>query len=157
VSRVMGSLTSSADAVVAVDGMDNFALGFEPGWFEEVANIIKFQGMFRDRELYNYEVGPWYPGANWSRPLRPRAQQYSARELDGLRLSVSYMMIDLPGLLRNARRYESRGAQTIGRELSLTDRVARDLGEGVLSKLIAIAPVGNRPLDVHCLVSLSNV
>ena len=157
VKQVMADLGRLATAMVGVDGMDHFALGFEPGDFDEVVNIIKFQGVFHDRELYNYDVGPWYPGANWSRRLRPKTHRYGARELDKLRLSVPCLMMDLPGLLRSARRFELGGSQTIGRGMSRTERVARDLGEEVLSKLIEVAPVRNRPLDVNCFCTLTHV
>ncbi len=157
VKRVMTVLAGSAEALVGVDGMDYFELGFEPGGFEGVASIIKFQGIFRDRELYNYDVGPWHPGANWSQKLRPKARRYGTHELDKLHLSVPSLMLDLPGPLRSARRYESGEARTIAAEMSRTQRLARDLGEEMLSRLIAVAPVGHRPLDVQCLATLTHV
>ena len=157
VKRVMTVLAGSAEAMVGVDGMDYFELGFEPGGFEGVASIIKFQGVFRDRELYNYDVGPWHPGANWSQKLRPKARRYGTHELDKLHLSVPSLMLDLPGPLRSARRYESGEARTIAAEMSRTQRLARDLGEEMLSRLIAVAPVGHRPLDVQCLATLTHV
>jgi hypothetical protein len=143
--------------MVGIDGADHFELGFEPGAFGEVATIIKFQGVYRDRELYNYDVGPWYPGANWSRAVRPKAQRYSSRELERVRLSVPCLIMDLPGLLRSARRFESRGAQTRTREMSWLERVGRNLAEEVVAMLIAVAPVGHRPLDVECLATLTHV
>jgi hypothetical protein len=157
VKHVMAVLERLATAMVGVDGMDHFALGFEPGDFDEVVNIIKFQGVFHDRELYNYDVGPWYPGANWSRRSRPKAHRYGPRELDKVRLSVPCLMIDLPGLLRSARRYESGGSETIARGMSRTERVARDFGEEVLSRLIGVAPVGSRALDVNCFCTLTHL
>jgi len=157
VKHVMAVIERSAVAVVGIDGMDFFALGFDPGSFDRVASILKFQGVFRDRELYNYDVGPWYPGANWSQPLHPKTRRYSARELDKIRLSVPCLVMDLPALLRSARRYESRGAQTLAREISWAERAARNVGEEVLSRLIEITPVGARPLDVHCFATLTHV
>ena len=157
VKRVMTVLAGRADAMVGVDGMDYFALGFEPGGFEGVASIIKFQGVFRDRELYNYDVGPWHPGGDWSHRLRPKARRYATHELDKLHLSVPSLMLDLPGSLRSARRYESGEARTIVRGMSRAERTARDLGEEALSKLIAVAPIGHRTLDVQCLATLTHV
>ena len=118
---------------------------------------IKFQGVFRDRELYNYDVGPWHPGGDWSHRLRPKARRYATHELDKLHLSVPSLMLDLPGSLRSARRYESGEARTIVRGMSRAERTARDLGEEALSKLIAVAPIGHRTLDVQCLATLTHV
>ena len=66
-------------------------------------------------------------------------------------------MMDLPGLLRCARRYESGGAQTLAREISWAERAARSVGEEALSKLLEIAPVDARPLEVHCFATLTHV
>ena len=55
----------------------------------ECHSVLKFQGVYRDRELYNYEVGCQYQGANWTGKTRPRRQRYSAVDLEKLRLSVS--------------------------------------------------------------------
>ena len=52
VSDVMRVLAGSATAIVGLDGTDCFELGFGPRALSQLTTIIKFQGVFRDRDLY---------------------------------------------------------------------------------------------------------
>jgi hypothetical protein len=157
VDQVMRVLERSADAIVGLDGTDHFELGFGPRSLENVAIVIKFQGVFRDRDLYNYDVGPWWPGAVWSEKARPKELRYRDQDLEKIRLSVPCLIMDLPGLLRNSRRYEAGPARTIGSDLSRTQQSVRNAGEEVLSAVLGFAPIGRRSLDVHCVATLTHV
>ena len=66
-------------------------------------------------------------------------------------------MLDLPGLLRAARRYEAGPAKTTASDMSRAQQRARNVGEEVLSRLIAAAPLRMRRLDVHCVATLTHV
>ncbi len=155
--RVMRVLGKSAGAIVGLDGTDYFELGFAPGWLENVSTVIKFQGVFRDRDLYNYDVGPWHPGAIWSAKLRPKPLRYRGEDLDKVRLSVPCLIMDLPGLLRSARGYEAGAAGTTGRRMSSTQRRMRGVAEEGFSAAIRVAPTRRRPFEVHCLASLTHI
>ena len=155
--RVMRILERKADAVIGLDGTDCFELAFGPGPVAQLNTVIKFQGVFRDRDLYNYNVGPWWPGAIWSQKLRPKRFRYRDDALEKIRLSVPCLMMDLPGLLRVARRYEAGAARTIGSSMPRSQQCARNLGEEVLSSALARAPIRMRPLDVHCVATLTHV
>ncbi len=157
VQATMGTLERSAETIVGLDGTDYFELGFDPGALEQVATVIKFQGVFRDRDLYNYDVGPWHPGAIWSQKTRPKHRRYRDRDLEKIRLSVPCMILDLPGLLRSARRYETGAASTNGHDMSPTQRRIRNVAEEVFSAALEAAPVQARRLDVQCLATLTHV
>jgi hypothetical protein len=157
VDEVTRVLQQSADAVVGVDGTDCFELAFRARSLAQLTTVIKFQGVFRDRDLYNYDVGPWWPDAIWSQKARPKPSRYRDEDLEKIRLSVPCLMMDLPGLLRVARRYEAGAARTIGSDMSRSQQRARNVGEEVLSAALAAAPIGMRPLDVHCVATLTHV
>ena len=156
VKQVMSVLERSAGAVVGIDGMDFFALGFEPGSLDGVASILKFQGVFRDRELYNYDVGPWYPGEL----VGVFASQGTAVQLAraGQAPAVRPVPDDGPtGAAAMRAPLRIGGAQTLTREISWAERTARSVGEEALSKLLEIAPVDARPLEVHRFATLTHV
>ena len=109
IGEAMRNLERRADVLVGLDA-DQFALGFPPSALERLALVIRFDGVYRDRDLYNYFVGCRYPGANWTKKARPRPSHYAAGELDKLRLSVPCFMRDLPVIRRAARARLSRAA-----------------------------------------------
>jgi hypothetical protein len=155
--RVMGVLEKRAHAIVGLDGTDYFELGFAPTWLENVSTIIKFQGVFLDRDLYNYDVGPWHPGAIWAAKLRAKRLRYRGEDLDKVRLSVPCLIMDLPGLLRSAREYETGAVGTMAHRMSSTGRRMRGVAEEGFSAALRVAPTRRRPFDVHCLASLTHV
>lgn len=75
------------DVIVGIEGHDAFALWMPPDGVDRVDLLVKTQGLFRDRDLYNFKVGPLHPGANWTRKTEPTDRPYSPRQLDKLRLS----------------------------------------------------------------------
>jgi hypothetical protein len=100
--------------LAALDGGDDFALGFPPAILTRVRLLIKPQGLYRDRALYNYTVGAWHPGALWTEKVRPRTERYGDADLDKLRLSVPCFLMDVPALKRRARRREQGEARFTG-------------------------------------------
>lgn len=156
VDHAMCVLEKSAAAVVGLDGTDYFELGFGPQALERLATVIKFQGVFRDRDLYNYDVGPWHPRAIWSQKLRAKQLHYRDEDLQKIKLSVPCFIMDLPGLLRSARKYETGTANTNG-HMSHTQRRVRNVAEEVFSSAVRVAPIRNRPFEVQCLATLTHV
>lgn len=157
VDNVLRVLERSAGAIVGLDGTDHFELGFGPRTLENVATVLKFQGVFRDRDLYNYNVGPWWPGALWTEKARQKQVRYRDEDLEKIRLSLPCLIMDFPGLLRNSRRYEVGAARTISSDLSSTQRCVRGIGDAVLSAALAVAPIRRRRLDVHCVATLTHI
>lgn len=151
IGEAMRNLERRADVLVGLDA-DQFALGFPPSALERLALVIKFDGVYRDRDLYNYFVGCRYPGADWTGKVRPRPSRYAAGELDKLRLSVPCFMRDLPVIRRAARARLSRAAGGSGRSMSRTKRIGRDLGEAFLFRAFGLGDGRGRPLEVNCLV-----
>jgi Glycosyl transferases group 1 len=144
---VMNALHGKARTVVGLDGVDEFALGFPPAAVEHFAVLIKPQGVYRDRDLYNYEVGASYPGARWTEKQRPRRIPYRDRDLEKLRLSFPCFLLHHPASRRAARLREG---------ISLPQVVARATADRFLSAL-GFAGALNRRLQVHCVVTLTHV
>jgi hypothetical protein len=151
IDAAMRNLERRADVLVGLDA-DQFALGFPPSALERLSLVIKFDGVYRDRDLYNYFVGCRYPGGNWTEKLRPRPSRYAAGELTKLRLSVPCFTRDLPFIRRAARARLSQATGPTGTSMSKTKRVGRDLGEAVLFRAFGLAGNRGRPLEVNCLV-----
>jgi Glycosyl transferases group 1 len=151
IDEVMRNLERRADLLIGLDA-DQFALGFPPSALERLAVVIEFDGLYRDRDLYNYFVGCRYPGANWTEKLRPRPSRYRASELDKLRLSVPCFMRELPAVRRAARARLGGAAVANGKSMSRLERIGRDLGEALLVRAFSVESGRGRPLEVHCLV-----
>jgi len=134
-----------------LDGGDRFELSFPPQILERADVVLKGQGLFRDRDLYNYRVGPVYPGAVWSEKIRPREKRYREDDLEKLRLSVPCFAVDLPAVRRELR------ARNAGMERSMLrlERIARNVAESALYHILATAR--HRSRDVHAAFGLTHV
>jgi hypothetical protein len=154
---VFDALRRRSRVIVGLDSGDEFALSLPPEAFDYCDIVLKPQGIYRDLELFNYEVGPLYPGGNWTHKIEPRARQYSSAALDKLRLSVPCIMLDLPAIRRDARRREATDARTLTRSLPATKRLLHNLVEQTIDLANPHVPIGHRPQDVHCLVQLSHI
>jgi hypothetical protein len=76
IGDAMRNLERRSSLLVGLDA-DQFALGFPPSALERLGVVIEFDGVDRDRDLYNYFVGCRYPGANWTEKLRPARRAIS--------------------------------------------------------------------------------
>jgi hypothetical protein len=154
--ELMNELARRSDLLVALDGSSDFALGLPPTVIERAAVVVKAQGLFRDRELYNYCVGPWWGGANWTEKRRSRPERYRVGDLDKLRLSLPCFAAGLPVVRREARRRETGASGTVGRPISPVERLVRNSGERLIPPVLALAGATRRRLDVHCVGALTN-
>jgi hypothetical protein len=151
VDRVFARLRSRCPLIVGLEGFDLFSLRMPPEGLDRIDLLLKAQGVYRDRELYNYEVGPYYPGANWIQKLRKSSRHYSNAQLDKIRLS-------LPCFVGSDRRVRT-AARRLKAAINPLQRVARELGdwwgetEAALLHRMPIDP----PHTAHCLVALSHV
>jgi Glycosyl transferases group 1 len=155
--RAIAALERCGRVVIGIDGTDHFELGMTPRDLARFPLTLKFQGLFRDRDLYNYEVGPRYPDAIWSAKLRPRAERYRDADLERLRLSVPCTMLDLPGVRRVARRLEEGDARTVAGGIDRGGRTARAIAETAFSSALRVAPVSGRTADVHLVATMTHV
>ena len=143
--------------VVGVDGEDDFALGFPPEWLDRVEILIKGQGVFRDRDLYNYVVGPRNRAGNWIEKTQPQPYRYTAEQLAKIRLGPPYFLRQIVAARRASRALEHRGARSMDTELGSRQVLARDAAEVALAGVVALAARrAHRALDVHCAVSITN-
>jgi hypothetical protein len=156
-AKVIDDLERRVDTIVGLDLVDEFDLALPPRAVKQVAVVLKGQGIYRDRDLYNYRVGARVPGANWTHKSRPKAEQYPGDDLDKLRLSVPCFMLDFAAVRRGTRVREAIAARQNGQRVSSVTRVARNLGDYALMPALGLAGIGLRHKDVHCVVSLSHV
>lgn len=149
VDEVFRALERSVGTIVGIESNDELQLVLPPAGLERMACLIKGTGLYRDRELYNYEVGPRFPGALWTERLRPRESRYDPRELEKLRISIPCFLWVAPGARRRlrARREEQTRAE----------RLVRDGAEALLAPVLDVAGRGPRPHAVHCVGSLSHI
>jgi hypothetical protein len=150
IDAVFRALERSAGTIVGIESNDELQLDLPPEGLRRMACVIKGGGLYRDRELYNYEVGPRFPEARWTERVRPRASRYATSELEKLRLSIPCFLWVAPG----AR----RGLRARREEQTRFERLARDVTEGLLGPLLASASArGARSREVHCVGSLTHV
>lgn len=156
VEAVIRRLEASAEMLVGLNGPDRFNLDFPPSVIDRLASVLCLQGMYRDRDLYNYVVGPQYPGANWMEKRDRRGYRYGSSQLEKLRLSVPCFVIQFPAVRSRARRWVRRRARGAGWRQRLLP-----LGQGLANRLtvagLGILPGVGRSLDVHCHVGLSHI
>jgi hypothetical protein len=150
IDAVFRALERSAGAIVGIESNDELQLDLPPEGLRRMTCVIKGGGLYRDRELYNYEVGPRFPDALWTGRTRPRASRYTARELEKLRLSIPCFLWVAPGARRRLRGRRE--------EQTRAERLARDVAEGLLGPLLAASGVrGARPHEVHCIGGLTHI
>jgi hypothetical protein len=155
--EVIRNLERRADTLVGLDLVDEFDLALPPRAVERTAVVLKGQGIYRDRDLYNYEVGARVPGANWTHKSRPKAERYSGRDLEKLWLSVPCFMLDFAAVRRGMRRREAIAARPAARRAFGAMRLVRDLGDFLLVPALRLSGAGPRHKEVHCVVGLTHV
>jgi hypothetical protein len=149
VEEVFSRLYSAAPLVVGVESHDELQLALPPEAVRRMACVLKGGGLYRDRELYNHEVGPSFPGGVWSELRRPRRAAYTQEDLAKLRLSIPCFLWVAPGARRRLR---ARRA-----DVSPVRRLVRSAAERLLDPtLSAIAGVG-RSHGVHCVGRLTHI
>jgi Glycosyl transferases group 1 len=141
--------------VVGLDGADWFELAFPPEIVEGLSLVIKGQGIYRDRELYNYRVGSWSVRGNWTEKLTARERTYRPADLEKLRLSVPCFAADLPPIRRRTRQREGGPGRSRERPMSRAEGLARNQAERLLSLSVRL-PLG-RSHDVHRVYSLTHI
>jgi hypothetical protein len=153
----MRDLERRVDSVVGLDGVDEFGLALPPLAIARCSIVLKFQGLYRDRSLYNYEVGCLFPGANWTHKTQRRPEVYSDADLAKLHLSLPCYMFQLRPVRQGSRALE---ATLAGLARKLTTRLQRqisNIADWFVIPTLTVAGTGKRSLDVHCVVALSHV
>ena len=95
-------LERSADVIVGVDGFDTVRLGAPPDMVDRCEIVLKSPGLYRDLDLYNYEVGPYFARNDWSSKHYPSSRRYSSGQLAKLR-PVPYFVSLMPAIRRRVR------------------------------------------------------
>jgi hypothetical protein len=149
VEEVFSRLYSAAPVVVGVESHDEMQLALPPEAVRRMACVLKGGGLYRDRELYNYEVGPRFPDGLWSECRRPRRAAYTQEELEKLRLSIPCFLWVAPGARRRLR---ARRA-----DVSPAQRVARSGAERLLDPVLSVVADVGRSHGVHCVGRLTHI
>jgi hypothetical protein len=149
VEEVFSLLDGAAQTIVGVESHDELQLDLPPEAVGRMACVLKGGGLYRDRELYNYEVGPRFPGGVWSERRRERRHAYTREELEKLRLSIPCFLWVAQGARRRLRARQE--------ELSPARRMARNAAERLLDPVLSVVAGTGRPPEVHCVGRLTHV
>lgn len=149
VAALWRRLESHCPFIVGLDGHDSFRLWLPADVMDRLAVVLKAQGVYRDRELYNFDVGAIFtPGPDGGLVRSRRA--FSARNLDKVRLSLPCFVANVPWMRAMARRqvYRMSYAQRLGRRLG---DLAIEADARILGALLPRAGL------IHCLVTITHV
>jgi hypothetical protein len=144
---VLVPLRRRFDRVVGLDHADPFQLDFPEPLMQDFDVVLKVNGIYRDRDLYNWLVGAPRPDGRWVERVDRRSTIYSPRSLDKLRLSV-------PCFLGTSRWFRQRTRHLYGK--SAVFRLAALAGDRVIEALPDTRLIRARK-TVHFAGSLTHV
>lgn len=119
VEELVSRLRRSFDEVVFWDHADPFQLDLGANELALFDRVLKVNGLYKDPDLYNYEVGAPSPSGNWTqkKTLRP-GPRYAPDDLAALRLGPPCFLSSVPKV-----RSRTRTLYQGWLERSLKDRV----------------------------------
>lgn len=156
VTRAFRTFERSANAVVGLDSEDAFHLLLPPSELDRYVLVIKAHGIYRDRDLYNYQSGARYPGDHWSEKRARIADPYNETQLDKLRLGLPCFVRDIPALRRFDRRCSWMACGGRLRVRARASLASKAIGDLVIREAITRSRINGRQLEVHCLGTLSH-
>ena len=112
--------------VVGLDQADPFQLDFSNDVMDVIDVVLKVNGVYADRELYNYVVGAPTPEGRWTEKTERRGVPYRREQLNKLQLSIPCFLGVATRVRRQVRRYYCRSAP---------ERAVRDVGDRILEYL----------------------
>jgi hypothetical protein len=157
IGAVFDRLERVATVIAGLDGVDEFALYFPPELMERFTLVLKTNGLYKDRDLYNYRVGTLAPGGRWTEKLEPLGERYSDYALSKLRLSMHlFMRVTVPAL-RQERRREAKTMLLASRRMTTRELIARYTSDSLVDATLSHMPLGLRTQQVHCVGQLSHI
>ena len=69
-ATIIERLCSRFGPLVGLDSGDDFGLNLTPEDLQLVEVVLKPQGVYKDRDLYNYLCSAWRPGNDWGLCVR---------------------------------------------------------------------------------------
>lgn len=157
VASVFKGFERRARTVVGLECEDAFALLLlPPSEMDRYALVIKSHGVYRDRDLYNYASGAPYPGDRWTEKATRLSQPYSSAQLERLRLGLPCLVRDVAHVRRsNRRRARAMGGASSGAYTRAVWAVKAGADLTIRAGLTR-SPLRRRPLDVHCVGSVTH-
>jgi hypothetical protein len=147
---VLNALRKFSNKIVGADGFDTFAVFMAPEAIDEMDFVLKAQGLYKDKELHNYETGTYYgKGVNWYEKITRRNINYSNQQLDKLKLSYP-CIININSIVR-------RRIRKVKPNISSLSAVIRSFGDSVikLDRIIRI-PLVKPVMGVHFIGTLTH-
>src|SRR5690349_13876723 len=123
---ILATLRSRFDRLIAVDQGEAFSLSLPDSVMSEVDSVIKINGLYKDLDLYNYNVGAKTPDGNWTGKEDPITPEYKLNNLRKLHLSV-------PFFFRQTRDFRAKIGRLKGD--SLVRRKGRSVKDWLFCKL----------------------
>jgi hypothetical protein len=95
--------------LIGLDQADPVQLDFPEAVMQALDVVLKVNGVFRDRDLYNWIVGAPTPDGNWTQKRHSRGQPYTNASLDKVTLSVPCFLGTSAWFRRRTRRFYDHG------------------------------------------------
>lgn len=147
---VFSRIRSRCAGIVGIDGHDAFGLWMPPNGLEQCDLLLKAQGIYRDRDLYNYKVGSFYPGTDWTGKSRRLPHSFTPACLDKIRLSAPCFLAITPPIRARVRARKIR--------MGIAQRSLRRAGDFASTVEASVLRALTRPrATAHCLVSLTHI
>lgn len=119
------------ERLIGLDQADPFQLDFPERLTDAFDMVLKVNGVYRDRELYNWVVGAPTPDGCWTERREPRSERYSSSSLDKIVPSVPCFVGTSPWFRRRTRPLYGR---------SWLERVVGAAGDRAIELLPALVP-----------------
>lgn len=153
IGTVLSSLRkmSKYKAIVGTEGTDWIHLSKSPEVYEGLDIIIKAQGIYKDADMYNYEIGSCSTNKDWLAKKYPIPNRYSEETLSKLRLSFP-CFLSINKRIRNKSRSLKKSISPIGKSMRKFGDIISDLECSVLRK------INSRPAkDLHFVGGLTHI
>src|SRR4051812_16583332 len=143
-------LEGVSDVIIGLEPYDTFRLGAPPDMLDRCAGLVKAQGVYKDRDLYNYDVGPYFPGVVWTAKSRPSTRTYTSAQLEKLEVSLPCFLAMDPHVRAKLRRVHPG----VGRFVAQ----GRTLAESMYERITALGKGSSyRHRDVSFVGALSHI
>ncbi|RJE70862.1 glycosyltransferase family 1 protein [Reichenbachiella sp. MSK19-1] len=103
--EVIKALEKKCKKLVLIDGWDSFDLSVPPSIVDLFETVLKVNGVYKDKDLYNWKVGCDYPGVNWTNKETKKNHIYTHEQLDKIKLSFPCQVGIVPEVKRRLRKH----------------------------------------------------
>ncbi len=127
--KAVRTLRKHCRHLILIDGWDSFDLSVSPFTIELFDLVLKTNGVYKDKDLYNWEVGCDYPGSQWVEKTTKKKYHYLPAHLDKVTLSFPCQVGVVPEVKRRLRKFNT--------SLTTLDQLIRNQSDSIFHHLIS--------------------